>query len=162
MTDTLIERPNESESTTTLSKNEPLRVMVGIIWNEAKTHVLISKRLTGKSFAGLWEFPGGKVEMLDGVVEDDIAALSRELAEELNIFITDFEHWFDIVHHYKDALCDQLIHLIVYDVWAFDEAPVGLEGQEIQWIPVSELDPIYFPKANRELIEKLKARQESV
>jgi 8-oxo-dGTP diphosphatase len=60
--------------------NAPLAVVAGIISN-AEGEVLLAQRPPGKHLAGLWEFPGGKIE----AGESAIQALRRELQEELNL-----------------------------------------------------------------------------
>ncbi len=61
---------------------EPIRVVAAVIVSDGK--VLACRRAPHKSLAGLWEFPGGKVEP----GESDEAALAREIHEELGIDIT--------------------------------------------------------------------------
>ena len=60
-----------------------IHVVVGILYNNNKDKVLITKRISGKFLAGYWEFPGGKVKNN----EDSFSALSREFDEELGIII---------------------------------------------------------------------------
>jgi len=61
---------------------EPIRVVAAVIQRDGK--ILACRRAPHKSLAGLWEFPGGKVEP----GETDEVALAREIREELGIEIT--------------------------------------------------------------------------
>lgn len=67
---------------------DTIRVVCGLIFNNEK--ILLCRRKEGKSLAGFWEFPGGKVE----TNEDDVEALERELLEELDMTV-------EVLHHFK-------------------------------------------------------------
>ncbi len=112
--------------------------------------VLLSQRPEGKSMAGLWEFPGGKVE--DG--ETPEAALVRELHEELGI-----ETWDSCLapltfasHAYDD------FHLLmpVFACRKWNGIARGLEGQNLKWVHVNTLRDYPMPPADRPLIPILK------
>lgn len=60
-----------------------IRACLGILVDNKTNHILLTSRPEGKVLAGYWEFPGGKIEDDETVLE----ALSRELQEELNIII---------------------------------------------------------------------------
>src|SRR4051794_25032594 len=67
------------------SGKEPVRVVAAVIAHgERGGRLLLCRRPAGKRHAGLWEFPGGK--MLPG--ESPLAAIRRELAEELGVEVT--------------------------------------------------------------------------
>lgn len=74
-------------------------VAVGVLIDEAGQFLLTS-RPPGKAYAGYWEFPGGKLEVGESVVQ----ALRRELQEEIGITIGPAEVWRDQLVDYPHAL----------------------------------------------------------
>lgn len=129
-----------------------VHVAVGVI-SDGADRILISKRADHLHQGGLWEFPGGKVESNETVVD----ALRRELFEELAIEITAQEALMTIEHDYSDKS-------VLLDVWwisAFTGEPQGCEGQPLQWAMIAALHEYAFPAANQPIIaavqEKLAA-----
>lgn len=112
--------------------------------------VLIAQRPEGKSMAGLWEFPGGKVETGERPEE----ALIRELREELSIDVTEAclapfvfaSHTYDAFH--------LLMPLYVCRKW--NGQPVPTEGQVLKWVLVRELKNYPMPPADLPLIAHLR------
>ena len=112
--------------------------------------VLVAARPSGKSMAGLWEFPGGKVE----AGETPEAALIRELKEELSIDVTAAclaplsfsSHAYDEFH--------LLMPLYVCRKWDGQIAP--REGQETQWLRPRDLFDLPMPPADKALIAALR------
>lgn len=108
--------------------------------------VLLAQRPEGKSMAGLWEFPGGKVE----TGETPETALIRELEEELGIGtwesclapLTFASHGYETFH--------LLMPLFVCRVWEGDPTP--REGQAIRWLRPKELFSLPMPEADRPLL----------
>src|SRR6516164_10298207 len=76
---------NNMPSTVTGAEGVPLVLVVAVALVDGDGRVLLAQRPKGKSMAGLWEFPGGKVH--EG--ETPEAALIRELKEELDIDVTE-------------------------------------------------------------------------
>jgi 8-oxo-dGTP diphosphatase len=111
--------------------------------------VLISRRPEGKQLAGLWEFPGGKVEQ----GERPETALIRELKEELSIDVTESclapltfaSHAYDDFH--------LLMPLYVCRRWKGQVK--GAEGQEIAWVRPLKLKDYPMPPADVPLIPHL-------
>lgn len=112
--------------------------------------VLIAQRPAGKSMAGMWEFPGGKVE--DG--ETPEVALIRELHEELGI-----ETWSSCLapltfasHSYPD------FHLIMplFACRKWDGIPIAREGQTLAWVRPEKLRDYPMPPADIPLIPILR------
>ncbi len=122
-----------------------VRVVVGIITRDHS--ILIAKRHDHVHQGGLWEFPGGKIE----TGETEYEALCRELLEEVNIHVQSAEKYFNHCHQYSD----KHVELCVWTVTAFDGDAQGVEGQEIQWVRVDELDYYSFPAANQVILAKL-------
>jgi len=112
--------------------------------NEARD-VLIAKRPPGRSFAGLWEFPGGKVEQGEGPEE----ALIRELKEELGIEIAkgDLSPLTFASHAYPD------FHLLmpVYLCPRWRGILAAQEGQELLWVRPEDLVRYDMPPADEPL-----------
>lgn len=112
--------------------------------------VLVAERPPGKTMAGLWEFPGGKVER----GETPEAALIRELKEELSIDVTASclaplsfaSHAYDHFH--------LLMPLYVCRKW--DGAIMPREGQNTQWKKPRDLFDLPMPPADKPLIAALR------
>lgn len=120
-----------------------IHVAAAVILN-AQGQILLARRPEDKHQGGLWEFPGGKVEPREPVVE----ALARELDEELGIQITTARPLIQIPHHYPD----KSVLLDVYEVSAFEGEAYGREGQPIAWVDRSELASYEFPAANKPIV----------
>lgn len=112
--------------------------------------VLVAQRPKGKSMAGLWEFPGGKIE----TGETPEAALIRELKEELSIDVTAAclaplsfaSHAYDDFH--------LLMPLYVCRKWEGQIMP--REGQNVTWKKPRELFDMAMPPADVPLIAALR------
>lgn len=130
-------------------KVNKLHVVAGIILN-AEQEILIAQRPHNKFKAGLWEFPGGKIEPY----ESDLNALKRELLEEIGINVLSAEHWIDIQHNYGD----KVVFLTMWFVTQFSGEPHGKEGQEIAWVSKNALNQFEFLEGNREIIDKLQRK----
>ena len=112
--------------------------------------VLLAQRPTGKSLAGLWEFPGGKVEH----GETPEHALIRELQEELGI-----DTWASCLapltfasHSYDDF--HLLMPLFACRKWA--GTPQAREGQTLKWVRARDLRDYPMPPADIPLIPILR------
>lgn len=116
---------------------------------DEKGRVLMAERPAGKELAGLWEFPGGKVETGERPEE----ALVRELREELGVETdpADLKPFAFASHGYEEL--HLLMPLFVCRVWRGDPAP--MEGQKIAWTPVNELDALEVPPADIPLVAAL-------
>lgn len=113
--------------------------------------VLVAQRPPGKSLAGLWEFPGGKIEP----GEAPTAALARELTEELGITVApaDLRPLSFVAHAYPD------FHLLMllYTCATWEGEPVGDEGQAIAWHTPDALVGLAMPPADVPLLAPLQA-----
>jgi 8-oxo-dGTP diphosphatase len=114
---------------------------------DAGGRVLISRRADHLHQGGLWEFPGGKLEL----GESPRQALIRELKEELDIIPRLMEPLIRIHHQYDD----RLVRLDFYRVTAFDGEARGMEGQPLRWLTPREMRPEAFPAADRPVITAL-------
>ena len=116
---------------------------------DADNRVLIAQRPEGKTLAGLWEFPGGKVD----AGERPEAALIRELKEELGITVdepclaplTFASHGYDDFH--------LLMPLYVCRKW--EGVVAAREGQQLAWVRPNKLRDYPMPPADIPLIAHL-------
>ncbi len=129
-----------------MSNKNPLNIAVGIITND-QAEVLIALRADDVDQGGLWEFPGGKVEAGEMVLQ----ALQRELKEELDITVTSAIPWFQINHDYEKYVV--LLH--IWRVEKFAGVPKGMQGQPLNWVTFDQLNSLIFPAANAPIIQAL-------
>ena len=113
-----------AENTVTEGQRTHTEVAVGILFREDGA-MLLSTRPPGKPYAGYWEFPGGKLEQGETVVQ----ALRRELVEELGVTIGDATVWKVTEHDYPHALVR--LHWCKVFVWSGDFEM--REGQTMAW-----------------------------
>jgi 8-oxo-dGTP diphosphatase len=113
----------------------PIDVVVGILL-KADGDVLLAQRPAGKPYAGYWEFPGGKVEPGESLLD----ALERELIEELGVRIAQAEAqaWCCVQHRYPHA--HVRLHFFICRAWQGE--PQSLEQQAFAWQGRVQLEPI--------------------
>ena len=121
-----------------------LRVVAAVI--ERDRRFLVTRRQAGVHLSGLWEFPGGKA----GHGEPDVAALQRELLEELAAPIVVGDLLLHTTHAYPDR--DVLLYFYRCDLMG---TPVPQLGQEMAWVERDRLTGLSFPPADEELIRML-------
>lgn len=115
--------------------------------------VLLSRRKAGAHLAGMWEFPGGKVES----GEDPRDALVRELAEELGIDVEVGEIVDVTFHRYDDADKAVLLLFFLATRKPGSPSPRALDVAEIMWAKAADLDPAAFPPADVAVLRKVHA-----
>ena len=128
----------------------PTVLVAAVALIDADNRVLLARRPEGRTMAGLWEFPGGKVE--DGELPE--AAVVREVREELGIDITESclapltfaSHVYDDFH--------LLMPLFVCRVWQGQLAP--REGQELKWMRPNRIADLPLPPADISLVAVLR------
>jgi len=118
-------------------------IVLGVLYNETRDRVLLSRRRPDVHQGGQWELPGGKVNANETCVQ----ALTRELAEELNIIVEQAHPLARVDHDYPDIKVQ--LKTFVIDKWS--GKPQGREGQLTQWVPVKELASKQFPEANSQI-----------
>jgi 8-oxo-dGTP diphosphatase len=111
----------------------PIDVAVGILM-KPNGDVLLGSRPEGKPYAGYWEFPGGKVEAGEAVLD----ALKREFAEEIGVQLLSAEPWCGVEHVYPHA--HVRLHFFISRDWQGE--PRALEGQQLAWQGQLQLAPI--------------------
>ena len=109
--------------------------------------VMAARRGPGVRMAGMWEFPGGKVES----GEDDRTALARELMEELSIAVSVGECMGENVHiEERGPFC-----LVAYRVQILSGEPVLSDHDEIRWLRADELHTLDWAPADLPFVEAL-------
>lgn len=123
-----------------------LVLVSAVVLVDSDGRILVTQRPEGKSMAGLWEFPGGKVE--PGETPEE--ALIRELQEELGI-----DTWASCLapltfasHSYENF--HLLMPTFVCRKW--DGIPVSREGQAMRWVRAKQLADLPMPEADLPLI----------
>jgi 8-oxo-dGTP diphosphatase len=128
----------------------PIILVVAVALVDVDGRVLIAQRPEGKSMAGLWEFPGGKVE----TGETPEHALIRELQEEIGIDVTEncLAPFTFASHRYDDF--HLLMPLYVCRVW--EGMVVPKEGQILKWVRPLQLKEYPMPPADVPLVAMLR------
>jgi 8-oxo-dGTP diphosphatase len=127
----------------------PTMTVVAAALADAAGRVLLQQRAPGRAMAGLWEFPGGKVE------EDELpeAALARELREELGISVA--EAALRPACFASAPVGGQHMVLLLYICreWRGDPAP--LDASALKWLRPGEMIAAEMPPADQPLIGML-------
>jgi 8-oxo-dGTP diphosphatase len=129
-----------------------LHVMAGVLLDPAG-RVLLAQRPAGKHLAGMWEFPGGKLEP----GEPPVAGLVRELHEELGIRV-------------EAARAMPLIQVpwtygerdLLLDAWRVGQwrgTPRSMEGQALRWQWPGDIDPAALAPADRLILRAIEPRR---
>lgn len=128
----------------------PILLVVAAALIDPDNRVLIAQRPEGKSMAGLWEFPGGKIA--DG--ESPEAALVRELREELSIEVCErcLAPFTFASHAYENF--HLMMPLYLCRRWEGEISP--REGQTIKWVRATKLADYPMPPADIPLIPMLR------
>jgi 8-oxo-dGTP diphosphatase len=122
-----------------------VHVVAGVML-DARGRVLLARRTEGRDLAGLWEFPGGKVDP----GETPLQALARELEEELGIHVQAAEPLIAVPQQYRD----KRILLDVYRV-RYAGKPHDREQQALAWAPPEKLRTYPMPPADRPVVAAL-------
>ena len=107
---------------------------------------LVTRRPPGVHLAGLWEFPGGKIDPSESHAD----ALSREMREELDTDVDVGALIFETTHAYPERTVSLYFYRCI-----LRGQPRPLLGQEMRWVRRSELRSLGFPPADEELITML-------
>jgi 8-oxo-dGTP diphosphatase len=111
----------------------PVNVAVGILM-KANGDILLAQRPAGKPYAGYWEFPGGKVEAGETILD----ALKREFVEELGVTLRSAEPWCGVEYVYPHAH----VRLHFYISRAWEGEPQSLELQAFAWQGKLDVEPM--------------------
>ena len=127
-------------------------VAAGIL-RDASGRVLVAERLGGGPYHGMWEFPGGKI----GQGETAAQALTRELAEEIGVIVTQYASFMNLRHEYEDRIVT--IEFFIASAW--NGEPIGCEGQALRWVAAEELHTVNLLPADEPVIAALRSEAAS-
>jgi 8-oxo-dGTP diphosphatase len=127
----------------------PVRIMVAAAVIRRRDEYFVTRRHAGVHLEGFWEFPGGKCEPGESCPE----CLVREIQEELDAPVRVGAEILSVAHDYPD----RVIELHFYDCELLGE-PRPMLGQEMRWVPKTELGLLPFPPADAALLELLEDR----
>lgn len=130
-------------------RGQVLNVVAGALV-DGEGRILIADRPPGKSFAGRWEFPGGKCQPGESTAD----ALKRELAEELGIEVTSAKPLMTVSHRYDGAATTVRIECWRVDGWT--GTPQPLDGQRLRWCTRDELAAADILEADRAIVTALR------
>jgi 8-oxo-dGTP diphosphatase len=127
----------------------PVVLVVAVALVDSDGRVLLAQRPAGKSMAGLWEFPGGKVQP----GEAPEAALIRELKEELSIDVAEacLAPFTFASHRYERFH----VLLLLYVCRRWEGTVTPLEGQELAWVRPVRMADYPMPPADKPLVPML-------
>ena len=128
----------------------PLVLVAAVALVDPDGRILVTRRPAGKAMAGLWEFPGGKLEK----DETPEAALRRELHEELGI--TTWESCLAPLTFASHSYDDFHLLMPLYVCRKWQGIPVPREGQALRWVRPRDLAALDMPPADRPLIPHLR------
>ncbi|KFC74146.1 putative mutator protein mutT (Pyrophosphohydrolase) [Bosea sp. LC85] len=126
-----------------------LLLVVACALIDSDNRVLVTQRPEGKSLAGLWEFPGGKLE----AGERPEPALIRELSEELGISVK--EDCLAPLTFASYAYPEFHLLMPLYICRRWEGAVVSAEGQALKWVRPGKLRDLAMPPADEPLIPHL-------
>ena len=126
----------------------PIEVAAALIF--ASERLLIAQRPPGVHLEGLWEFPGGKLELGESYPD----CVRRELQEELRVEVRVGPMLAAVEHHYPE----KLVRIQFYRCELLDGEPMAVECSDLAWVSAEELDQYVFPPADAGIISELKAR----
>lgn len=130
--------------------SQPILLVAAAAIVDVDNRILLARRPPGRSMAGLWEFPGGKVEP----GESPEKALRRELQEELGIDVCpSCLHPLTFASHAYEKF-HLLMPLFLCGQW--DGVVSAREGQELAWVLPKRLTDFPMPPADEPLIAPLR------
>ena len=128
-----------------------LLMVVAAALVDSDGRVLVQQRPPGKPMAGLWEFPGGKID--PGELPE--AALSRELEEELGIGVE--QACLAPATFASESLGDRHLLLLLYALRKWNGVPQARHATALRWVRPLELHRLEMPPADKPLIGLLEA-----
>jgi 8-oxo-dGTP diphosphatase len=132
-----------------MEKNPTMLFVVAAALTNQDGEILLQKRPEGRQMAGLWEFPGGKVD----AGESPESALVRELKEELGIDV-DPKNLVPLTFA-SEPLEERNLLLLLYRCHHWRGEPEALDATEIRWLRPSEMHDLQMPPADIPLVSAL-------
>jgi 8-oxo-dGTP diphosphatase len=129
----------------------PTLTVVAVALVGESGRILLQQRAPGRSMAGLWEFPGGKVE--EGELPE--AALVREIEEELGVRLDAAA--LQPACFASAPLGESHMVLLLYLCRVWEGEPAPLDAAALKWVRVEEMVAGEMPPADRPLIDLLSA-----
>ena len=132
-------------------QKNPTMTVVAVALLDGAGRILLQQRARGRSMAGLWEFPGGKVE--EGETAE--AALVREIEEELGVQLdpTDLQP----ACFASDEVGGRRMILLLYLCRRWRGEPAALDAAALRWASLGEMQALPMPPADEPLIPLLEA-----
>jgi len=127
--------------------------VVAAALTDAQGRVLIAQRPLDKEHAGLWEFPGGKIEP----GESPEAALVRELREELGVTV--FPHHLEPLTFSSAGRGARHLLLLLYRCTTWQGEPCALDAAAIRWVPPGAMAAYDMPPGDRPFVSVLMAER---
>ena len=130
------------------SRAKPMVLVAAVALVRSDGRLLLAQRPKGKAMAGLWEFPGGKVE----AGESPQGALARELKEELGVAVVEADmQAFSFASHAYEKF-----HLLmpVFMIRRWEGEAEAREGQQLAWVSAAEIRSYPAPEADVPLFEQ--------
>jgi 8-oxo-dGTP diphosphatase len=125
---------------------KPVKVAAGLVFKDEK--LLIAKRLKNIHLGGMWEFPGGKLEL----GESYEICLKREMFEELGVKVNVSYEFEEVLHRYSEMTV-----LIKFFICSLSSGtPKAIQCSEFQWINRRDLTRYNFPAADIKVINQLR------
>ncbi len=125
-----------------------IRVSAALIFDD-QNKIIITRRPEGTHLAGMWEFPGGKIESGETAEK----ALEREIKEELALDIKVGTLYFQNVFEYDEKFVDISFFMCTQTDPA--QQPQAIEVVEWQRVRLIELEQFEFPPADKEVVRQL-------
>lgn len=139
--------PKNNPQYTILPNPTPITEVAAAIIMRPDHNFLLARRPGGKPYSGYWEFPGGKIE----AGESSLAALERELNEELGIRLTHARPWITRVFFYAHAT----VRLHFFRVTEWHGEPKPLENQSLSWQSANDIKVAPVLPANAPVLRAL-------
>lgn len=135
--------------------NDAILWVVAGALSDGEGRILMHKRPEGKAHAGLWEFPGGKIE----AAEAPVNALIRELSEELGIVINAADC--EPVGFAEDVFAadQRSIVILLYRIANWSGEPRALEGGSVAWFDSAGIAALDKPPLDKVLAGQLQGRE---
>lgn len=125
-----------------LKKIPTLQLVVAAALLGEDDRIFLQRRPKGKAMAGLWEYPGGKLE----VNETPESALIRELEEEIGVCVNPADTM--PITFASQPVAGKHMILLLYAIHHWSGSPVAMEGQETGWFTLDQMADLPMPPAD--------------